>query len=132
MASARRSWVLTGRNWWRTFGIILLTSLMVSIITSVVAAPISFLVSMLYGFSTSPAAGSADALDSLPVLLLTQVISAFFAAIGYAFQSGVTSLLYIDLRIRREGFDVVLLAETERAAGQGGPGYRPGPLEGLR
>ncbi|CAA9229400.1 MAG: Integral membrane protein [uncultured Arthrobacter sp.] len=132
MASARRSWVLTGRNWWRTFGIILLTSVMVAIITSVVSTPISFIVMALFSFSDAPAAGTADALDSLPVLVLTQVISAFFAAIGYAFQSGVTSLLYIDLRIRREGFDVVLLAETERAAGQGGPGYGPGPLEGLR
>ncbi|TDK23577.1 hypothetical protein E2F48_16460 [Arthrobacter crusticola] len=132
VASARRSWGLTGRNWWRTFGIVLLTSLMVSIITSVVATPISFLVTALFSFSDAPAAGTADALDSLPVLFLTQIISSFFAAIGYAFQSGVTSLLYIDLRIRREGFDVVLLAEAERAAGQAGPGYRPGPLEGPR
>jgi hypothetical protein len=116
--SVRRSWVLTGRNWWRTFGIVLLTSIMVSIITSVIATPISFLVMALFTFSDAPAANSATALDSLPVFLITQVISAFFAAIGYAFQSGVTSLLYVDLRIRREGFDVVLLHEHEQAGGR--------------
>ncbi|MHA7262535.1 hypothetical protein ACX80W_04925 [Arthrobacter sp. TMN-37] len=130
--SARRSWVLTGRNWWRTFGILLLTSLMVSIITSVVATPISFLVTLLFSFSDAPAAGTADALDSLPILFITQGVSAFFAAIGYAFQSGVTSLLYIDLRIRREGFDVVLLAEHEKSAGSGTPPYGSGPLQGPR
>jgi hypothetical protein len=116
--SVRRSWVLTGRNWWRTFGIVLLTSIMVSIITSVISTPISFLVMALFTFSDAPGANSATALDSLPVLVITQVIAAFFAAIGYAFQSGVTSLLYMDLRIRREGFDVVLLNEHEQAGGR--------------
>jgi hypothetical protein len=141
--SVRRSWVLTGRNWWRTFGILILTSIMVSIITSVISTPISFLVMALFTFSDAPGSGTATALDSLPVLLLTQVISAFFAAIGYAFQSGVTSLLYVDLRIRREGFDVVLLNEHEQAGGRptdslpgaslGSGGRSPyGPRKGLR
>ena len=114
-SSVKRSWSLTRGNWWRTFGIVLLTSVIVSIIGSVVSFPLTFAVSTVVGFSAS-ASGTADVLDSLPVILASQAIAALFSAIGYAFQAGVTSLLYVDLRIRREGFDVVLMREHERAA----------------
>ncbi|WP_422390247.1 hypothetical protein [Arthrobacter sp. N1] len=112
--SIRRSWQLTRGNWWRTFGIVILTSIIVSIIASVISTPLTFAVSLFLGFSASSSA-TPDALDSLPVLAATQAITALFTAIGYAFQAGVTSLLYVDLRIRREGFDVVLMREHEQA-----------------
>lgn len=113
-ASIRRSWVLTRGNWWRTFGIVLLTSVIVSVISSVIAAPLTFVVTLLIGFGSSSSA-APDVLESLPVLAATQAITALFTAVGYAFQAGVTALLYVDLRIRREGFDVVLMREHENA-----------------
>ncbi|WP_104117082.1 hypothetical protein [Arthrobacter sp. B1805] len=113
--SIKRSWLLTRGNWWRTFGIVLLTSIIVSIIASVISTPLTFAVSLIFGFS-STSSTAPDALASLPILVATQAITALFTAIGYAFQAGVTSLLYVDLRIRREGFDVVLLREHEQAA----------------
>ncbi len=112
--SIKRSWQLTRGNWWRTFGIVLLTSIIVSIIASVIATPLTFAVGLIFGFSSS-ASATPDALDSLPIIAGTQAITALFTAIGYAFQAGVTSLLYVDLRIRREGFDVVLMREHEQA-----------------
>jgi hypothetical protein len=114
IGAVKRSWVLTRGNWWRTFGIVLLTSLIVSIITSVISTPLTFAITLVFGFSADSSA-APSALDSLPILAATQAITALFAAIGYAFQSGVTSLLYVDLRIRREGFDVVLMREHEEA-----------------
>lgn len=122
--SMRRSWALTRGNWWRTFGIVLLTSIIVSIIASVISLPLSFAVSLFFGFSSS-ASSTPDALDSIPILLATQAITALFTAIGYAFQAGVTALLYVDLRIRREGFDVVLMREHE-LAGKGRTDILPG------
>ncbi|WP_146069553.1 hypothetical protein [Arthrobacter sp. B0490] len=122
--SIKRSWALTRGNWWRTFGIVLLTSIIVSIIASVISAPLTFAVSLIVGFGSTTSA-TPDVLDSLPVLLATQAITALFSAIGYAFQAGVTSLLYVDLRIRREGFDVVLMREHERA-GSGPSDIVPG------
>lgn len=112
--SIRRSWLLTRGNWWRTFGIVLLTAVIVSIIASVISTPLTFAVSLVIGFSSS-ASATPEALDSLPILAATQAVAALFAAIGYAFQAGVTSLLYVDLRIRREGFDVVLMREHEQS-----------------
>ncbi|MBG6216589.1 hypothetical protein IWX75_001033 [Arthrobacter sp. CAN_A6] len=114
-ASLKRSWVLTRRNWWRTFGIVVLTSIIVTIIASVISAPLAFLFPLFFSFGDSPLAMGSDFSSSLPLLLVTQGITAFFTAIGYAFQAGVTALLYIDLRIRREGFDVVLMKEHEQA-----------------
>ncbi|MHA7241073.1 hypothetical protein [Arthrobacter sp. TMS1-12-1] len=122
--SIRRSWQLTRGTWWRTFGIVLLTSIIVSIITSVISAPLSFAVTLLFGFSTS-ASAPPDVMGSLPLIAATQAITALFTAVGYAFQAGVTSLLYVDLRIRREGFDVVLMRDHERA-GAGRTDVLPG------
>ncbi|WP_299165990.1 glycerophosphoryl diester phosphodiesterase membrane domain-containing protein [uncultured Arthrobacter sp.] len=113
IGALRRSWTLTTGNWWRTFGILVLTSIIVSIITQVVAAPVSFLAFGLGSFTSAPASTEAALLESLPVLLIVQAVTAVFTAIGFAFQAGVTALLYVDLRIRREGFDIVLLRENE-------------------
>lgn len=123
-AAVSRSWTLTRRNWWRTFGILLLTSVIVSIIVSVISTPITMLITLFASFGTGEAA--ADDISSvIPVLILTTAVSAFFGAIGYAFQAAVTSLLYIDLRMRREGFDVALMKDQEVAAASG-PEFVPG------
>ena len=129
IAALRRSWTLTTGNWWRTFGILVLTSIIVSIITQVVAAPVSFLAFGFGSFTSAPASAEAALLESLPVLLIVQAVTAVFTAIGFAFQAGVTALLYVDLRIRREGFDIVLLRENEaRAQGT----YSPIPGQSTR
>lgn len=116
IAALRRSWTLTTGNWWRTFGILVLTAIIVSIITQVVATPVSFLAFGFGSFTSAPASTEDALLESLPVLLIVQVVTAVFTAIGFAFQAGVTALLYVDLRIRREGFDIVLLRENEARA----------------
>lgn len=113
----RRSWTLTTGNWWRTFGVLVLTAIIVAIITQIVAAPVSFLAFGFGSFTTSASTAEAAMLESLPLLLIVQAVTAVFTAIGFAFQAGVTALLYVDLRIRREGFDVVLLRENEARAG---------------
>jgi len=123
-AAIARSWTLTRRNWWRTFGILLLTSVIVSIIVSVISTPITMLITLFASFGTAEA-GADDLSAILPVLILTTAVSAFFGAIGYAFQAAVTSLLYIDLRMRREGFDVTLMKDQEIAAASG-PDFVPG------
>ena len=110
VAALRRSWQLTGGNWWRAFGILLLTGLIAGIITSVVAAPVTFLAGLL-----AAAVAGDDPIAYLNLTLpATLIATNLFSAVAYAFQASVTSLLYVDLRIRREGFDVTLLREQER------------------
>ncbi len=47
-------------------------------------------------------------------LVITGISSIVAATIVYPFWAGVTSLLYIDLRMRREGLDVELARAARR------------------
>ena len=111
-ASLRRSWQLTRRNFWRSFGILALTALLVTIVTSVISTPVGLLLGLVGTFGSGDEPGPAAA---LALVALNVAVTAFFSAIGYAFQAAVTSLLYVDLRIRREGFDITLMKEQELA-----------------
>ena len=112
--SLRRSWQLTNRNFWRCFGILALTAILVSIISSVISVPIVLITSLVTAVGSGP--DPADAGAAVALFGLNVAITTFFTAIGYAFQAAVTSLLYVDLRIRREGFDLTLMKEQETAA----------------
>lgn len=129
-ASIGRSWKLVRGNWWRVFGITLLTLVIVAIVTSVVTVPIQLIVSFLgVGTMGAPQSTENALMTSLIVSLVSTIISSVFAAVAYAFQAGVTALMYVDLRMRREGFDIVLMKESERlaaAAGASGSAYPPG------
>lgn len=128
-ASIGRSWRLVRRNWWRIFGITLLTFVIVGIVTSVVTVPIQLIVSF-FGMGTAET-GSAESMlmSTLIISLVSTIVSSVFYAVAYAFQAGVTALMYVDLRMRHEGFDIVLMKESERlaaVAGAPGPAYPPG------
>jgi hypothetical protein len=102
----RRSWQLTRRSWWRTLGIVLLTSIIVSVIVTVITTPLSLLTLQVETFTGST---PEDPESLIPLILISQGLTAVFSAVGYSFQAAVTALLYVDLRMRREGFDVVLM-----------------------
>ncbi|WP_104052553.1 MULTISPECIES: glycerophosphoryl diester phosphodiesterase membrane domain-containing protein [unclassified Arthrobacter] len=111
-ASLRRSWQLTNRNFWRSFGILALTAILVSIISSVISVPVLLITSLAGAFGSG---SGTDAGTVVALFALNAALTTFFSAIGYAFQAAVTSLLYVDLRIRREGFDLTLMKEQEIA-----------------
>ncbi|MET4061523.1 hypothetical protein ABIB35_003096 [Arthrobacter sp. UYP6] len=78
--------------------------------SSVISVPVVLIFSFVtaLGSGAEPNPGAAMALVALNIAITT-----FFSAIGYAFQAAVTSLLYVDLRMRREGFDLTLMKEQE-------------------
>ena len=105
VASLRRSWRLTGRLFWRTFGIALLTLLVVGIASNVIGVPIGILAQVAIAL-----AGAQYALVILTLTqALTQVISAAFVT---PFTSSVTSLQYLDQRMRKEAYDVELMHQA--------------------
>ena len=116
--SIARSWQLTGRNWWRTFGILILTSMIVGILTQILTIPFSFIIGFAGASTEDPAALVASSVLLIAVTLLV-------SAVGYAFQGAVTALLYVDLRIRREGFDLALMKDQEGPHTQD-PDFLPG------
>ncbi|MGW6456217.1 DUF7544 domain-containing protein [Streptomyces sp. NPDC055078] len=117
LSSLRRSAKLVQGAWWRTFGIIALTLLLTLLVSMIIAIPFS-----LIGFMAD-GSGFGDLLEGRSpefgwtFLIISGIGSVIASSITYPISAGVTVLLYIDQRIRREALDL----ELARAAGL--PGY---------
>ncbi|MGW9414337.1 glycerophosphoryl diester phosphodiesterase membrane domain-containing protein [Arthrobacter cupressi] len=129
--SMRRSWSLTTGSWWRTFGIVLVAFLIVGVIGQVVQIPLTLAVGGI-GSVVSPHGGLEQATGTAILLtVISMVVSALVGALGFAFQSAVSALVYLDLRMRRDGLDVELLRMMESGSdpdgvpGRGLPARRP-------
>ena len=103
--SLRRSAVLVKRDWWRVFGITVLTYLVAVFVSLVLQVPFELLGAGGLGDLTS----GADAL-SARTLVFSSVGSVLVATVVDPFVSGVRALLYVDRRMRAEGLDVALSA----------------------
>ncbi|MDI2035044.1 glycerophosphoryl diester phosphodiesterase membrane domain-containing protein [Paenarthrobacter nitroguajacolicus] len=125
-----RSWQLTRNNWWRIFGITLVVTIMLWIIAQVVQIPAS----LAAGLISETVAPHPDTETAASMLVITTVISALVQAlvgsVTFAFQSSVSALLYMDLRMRRDGLDVELMRMLETGSNPdgvpGGPSAQPG------
>ncbi len=141
LAGIRRSWELTRANWWRILGITLVVAILVGVITQVVLIPVSLLPTFVSGV-VSPHGGSGqDATIGVVMGVLTAVIGAVVGAVAYGYQTSVMALLYMDLRMRKDGLDIALLRQLETGADPDGvpgrgtqagsstpyPGYGPAP-----
>jgi glycerophosphoryl diester phosphodiesterase family protein len=96
----RRAYRLSRRRWWRTFGTLLLATL-ITIFMGFVALRLPFLVAQLIFFGEAPS--GAGLVGSLAIDTLGRIVSWSLIA---PFDAGVIALLYIDRRMRREGFDL--------------------------
>jgi hypothetical protein len=106
--SVKRIWLLTRGSFWRTLGIYLLATIIVWVISQAIAFPISIVASLIPGLSGA----------SMGTLLVVSVFTGLVgAAIQTIFLGGVAALLYIDLRMRREGLDVQLTAAAAERQG---------------
>ncbi|MGW7199190.1 glycerophosphoryl diester phosphodiesterase membrane domain-containing protein [Streptomyces chryseus] len=118
MKALSRSAKLVSGAWWRIFGITLLTIVLTFIVSMIIAVPFGLI-----------AYAADDGLGGLlsgrtpefgwPFLIITGIGAVIAASITYPISAGVSVLLYIDQRIRREALDL----ELARAAGI--PGYGP-------
>ncbi len=123
----RRGWTLVTGHFWRTFGTLLLITVMVQVASSVVSAPFSFAAS----FGTVLVNPAGDDLTNIWLLLganvLTIAVTVVVGAIGSVLLSAATALIYIDLRMRKEGLDLELQRVVElRASGASAPDpYQP-------
>ncbi len=115
----RRSMTIVRGSWWRTFGILLLASLVALLLSAVFAIATGLVVAAAPGvfgdFLNGDLTTSGHIVEGLGNLLATTVSAPIM--------SGAVVLIYVDLRIRREGLDVTLSeAARARSAGAGTPG----------
>ena len=98
-ASIGRSWSLTSGNWWRVFG----TLLVVLLITFVLQIALGGVVGGLLAVS--------DNVSELTAAIVLTLVNLLTLVITYPLWASVTSVVYYNLRVRNEGFDLHLLAQ---------------------
>lgn len=99
-----RSWTLTDGAFWRTFGIAILTVLVTSFAGGLLTTPLS--IGGQLGAVLVPQYTFAFLAGTQALVLVVQ--NAFVAP----FAAAVSSVQYLDLRIRKEGYDVELMREA--------------------
>jgi hypothetical protein len=101
-AGIKRSWRLVEGSFWRTLLIMLLMGILIYLISALPAGILSF--SLTLANRGSPSG-----------LILSQAISTLVAEIGVIIalplQLAVYTLLYYDLRVRKEGYDIEIMAQ---------------------
>jgi hypothetical protein len=95
----RRSARLVKGTFWRVFGILALTQVITQMLTGILAVPF-----LLIGVGISGSVGDPGA----GFYLFTMLGMAIAGVVTYPFSAGVTALLYVDLRMRKEGLDLTL------------------------
>ncbi|MFH7600265.1 hypothetical protein WDV06_34980 [Streptomyces racemochromogenes] len=112
ITALKRSAKLVKGSWWRVFGISLLTWVIRTITSTVIVMPFAAI-----AVATAPGGLSGfldgSAARNWTVLIISGIGSVIAATVTTPMQTGVTTLLYIDQRIRREALDL----ELARAAG---------------
>ena len=108
VASIRRTWQLTRGHFWKAFGTLLLAFILAAIVNTIISTPfaVPYFFDLLSGGDGS----------GLAVLFIQTLGSTVAAVVTQPFTSLVGVLLYFDLRIRDEGFDLEVMARELRGA----------------
>jgi len=114
-----RSWSLTRGYFWRTLGIELLVTVILAAAASVVELPVSVVIEIVtaLGNPTGLATGSSAIQSALGVSsIVTEIVAALVTTITAIVATASTALIYIDLRIRKEGLDLTLMKFVDARA----------------
>jgi hypothetical protein len=96
-AALGRSFKLVRKRWWQTFGVIAVGFILAGIVSALVQSV--FVAGIFVG-------NDNDAV----VLLFSALAGVVGLAVTTPFQAALLTVLYFDLRVRKEGFDLELLA----------------------
>jgi len=105
-----RSRRLVSGLWWRVWGIRALGFLLASLLGALVTVPFILLASLLTG-SGFTATGVNSGVPVAYVLIIS-VGSVLSSTLTSPIRAGIDALLYLDLRMRREGLDIVLHSQA--------------------
>jgi hypothetical protein len=103
----RRSFNLVRGRWWATFGVLLIAFVLNAVVDQIVSIPFA-IVSFV----------SEDSVVGFSVGALANIIS---EVITTPFVAAVFVLVYFDLRVRKEGFDLQLMAQAMGPLPEGFP-----------
>jgi hypothetical protein len=98
--SMGRSFNLIKDHWWRTFGFYLLTALLVGVVSAIVG-----------GILVAVTLATLDE-SSVAALAVQSVVNVISQVVTTPLIAAVIAVQYFDLRIRKEAFDLQLLAQS--------------------
>jgi hypothetical protein len=127
VAALRRSWRLAAHSFWRLFGILLLTVIIVGVAGLILQIPFDVVKTVLGG-----GFGTLGAATSTASIIVSGIGSIVVGAITRPVLAGVTVLLYLDMRMRKEGLDLVLrdAAQNQQMTGDEFAGLWRAPAPG--
>ena len=99
MSALGRSWQLVRGRWWPVFGLLVVTAVVGGVVSSSISAMVS-----------APVDAATDA--DLAVDLVAALGSTLGTVLVAPFAAAVLVVVYVDLRVRREGFNRTVLAAT--------------------
>jgi hypothetical protein len=108
VAALRRSWLLVQGNWWRVFGIYLLTAIVVGIVAGLIELPFTLARGFISGHGSLLLGFASTAAPTVPALIIGGIGGIIATTCTRPVSAGVSVLLYADLRMRKEGLDLVL------------------------
>jgi Membrane domain of glycerophosphoryl diester phosphodiesterase len=100
-----RSWRLVRRSFWRVLGILLLTAIIVGFAGFVLQVPFTILETLAGG---SGGIFGLTGTRTIAAVIIGAVGSIVAGAVTRPISAGVTVLLYLDMRMRKEGLDLAL------------------------
>jgi hypothetical protein len=104
-AALGRAWSLTRNQFWRTFGIALLTVIIANLAGGIISAPIGIVGQVAM-------AADPGGMGFFWFIVGNSLATVVSSALVSPFITTVTSLQYIDQRIRKEAYDVELMARV--------------------
>jgi len=108
--SLGRSWALSVGRWWRLLGVSLLAQIIAAVVGSIIAVPFAVVLGV------AAALGGDSETTSVGFIVALTLGTLLSSLITLPFATGVSSLLYIDTRMRREGLDITLAAAASAPA----------------
>ncbi|GAA2080353.1 hypothetical protein GCM10009840_14710 [Pseudolysinimonas kribbensis] len=117
-SAVTRAWRLTRGGFWRVLGIRLLVSVMVGFAQGLLMLPLNLLIQFAIPLLLPNGLTEESERTALIVTtLVSQLVGAFITAVGVVLTTATTALLYVDLRMRREGLDLELARYVEHPPG---------------
>ena len=102
-----RSWRLSKGLGWHIFGTLVLAGILAAIVTIILTLPASF-ITLNESLTTGTTSSSAWVLRAVLSSIATVIVTPFATTVGV--------LLYFDARIRKEGFDIAVMAREVGSA----------------
>jgi hypothetical protein len=96
----RRSWQLTRDNWWRSFTVLLVMTV------------ITLVLFFAFVYAVNWVLFSLDSISEIALATLDTAYIVALLALLYPLSASILAVLYYDTRVRNEGFDLQLLAQS--------------------